>query len=168
MKSLNGWRTARVLLAHAILWMILVEGDWGSWPLGAPVVGITTLIQLRLLRGTGGQWRLPAMARLLGLFLVWSFLGGLDVARRALSWHPALAPEFVWCRFRLPPGEARVAFTNATSLMPGTFVADQDADRYLLHVLDRTRDWERVQVRLESAVADAFGVALDRAPGGPS
>ena len=64
-------------------------------------------------------------------------MGGVDVARRALSVRLPLRPGFVVYPVRLPPGPACNAFSALTSVLPGTLLAGVDAHGALLyHCLD--------------------------------
>lgn len=96
-----------------------------------------------LLGGAAGAWLAPSHGypwrplRLFefALYFAWtSFLGGLDVAARAL--HPALpvAPCLRDIPLRLPPGLPRTLFVGVVSLLPGTLSARLDVARGLLTV----------------------------------
>ena len=64
-------------------------------------------------------------------------MGGMDVARLALSVRLSLRPGFVVYPVRLPSGPACNAFTTLTSMMPGTLPAGVDDHGALLyHCLD--------------------------------
>ncbi|MFP4239998.1 MAG: Na+/H+ antiporter subunit E, partial [Rhodosalinus sp.] len=85
-------------------------------------------------------------------FLGASLLGGLDVARRALSPRMPLAPGWVEVPVRLPDG-GRVALGAELSLMPGTLAAGTQGDRLLIHLLDVEAGFEEAIPREEAAIA---------------
>ncbi|MDZ4349290.1 MAG: Na+/H+ antiporter subunit E [Xanthomonadaceae bacterium] len=119
-----------------------------------------------LLGATAGAWLAPSHVypwrplRLFEFALYFaraSFLGGLDVAARAL--HPALpvAPCLRDIPLRLPPGLPRTLFVGVVSLLPGTLSARLDVAREVLTVhaltpasLDGLDDLERRVARLFS------------------
>ena len=64
-------------------------------------------------------------------------MGGVDVARRALSVRLPLRPGFVVYPVRLPPGPARNVFGALTSALPGTLPSGSDDRGALIyHCLD--------------------------------
>ena len=58
------------------------------------------------------------------------------MARRALRPELDLRPGFVTAPLRLPPGNARNAFSALASLMPGTLPVGMHEDSLLVHGLD--------------------------------
>ena len=64
-------------------------------------------------------------------------MGGVDVARRALSVRLPLRPGFVVYPVRLPPGPACNVFSALTSALPGTLPSGVDNRGALIyHCLD--------------------------------
>ena len=93
-------------------------------------------------------------------FLVESWRGGLDVARRAFHRRLPLDPGIVKHRNRTPVPVARVSLANMISLLPGTLAADLD-ERYLyVHALDAGKEVRESLELAEMRVADLFSLEL--------
>jgi len=87
-------------------------------------------------RAQGARIRFGALVALAVSFVRGSVAGGFDVARRALRPELDLRPGFVTAPLRLPPGNARNAFSALASLLPGTLPVGMDEDSLLVHGLD--------------------------------
>lgn len=118
------------------LWLMIAGWSVKDLPVGLVAASGATWISLALLPAGGFRPRPAALAALLGRFLRGSAVAGVDVARRALSPRPDLAPGFVGCPLTLPPGLARNAFCLHQSLQPGTLPTGAQADSLLVHGLD--------------------------------
>ncbi|MEX2490127.1 MAG: Na+/H+ antiporter subunit E [Nitrospirales bacterium] len=147
-----------------VLWWVLTGGHTGSWIVGIPVILLATGASLLLKAHDLWRWRLLGLARFLPLFLWSSWRAGFEVAVPAFHPRRPLAPSLVVYPLRLPDGPARIFFTNATSLSPGTFAADLDGDRLTIHVLDARRPIMKDLQNLESLVARLFGIQLSGKP----
>lgn len=134
----------RRLVLFALLWLVLTEGE--AVILGAVVAPMACWLSFRLLPMTR-PIRLGVLLAMAPNFFFRSFLGGLDVARRALDPRMPLDPGWVPTSVDLPDG-GRVALGGELSLMPGTLVAGSDRGKLLVHVLDRGQDVERM-LRIE-------------------
>lgn len=147
------------LLLFLLLWASLAEPRPGRWVAGLAAVAAGGL----LLRFLGGGGRVRVRPGGLGAFVPYfarqSFLGGLDVARRALSPGLPLTPGLLAHRVSLPPGLPRVFFANALSLLPGTLSARLRDDRLTVHLLVHGPEAEERVRELESRVARVFGVS---------
>lgn len=163
-------QTARALpgrlLAGAVLWWALSEGDGATAPYGLVAVPLAVAVSVALLPprrpAVPLHRRLPAVAGLAGWFLVRSVLGGVDVARRAVSRPVDLEPGLVEHRLSLPAGLARVLVADLTSLLPGTLSVELEGDLLVVHVLDEQQPVARQLVELERRVAAAVvGTAPD-------
>jgi multicomponent Na+:H+ antiporter subunit E len=139
------------LLFTGGLWVVLTGTDAKALAVGVFAVSAATWLSLRLLpaRQHLALWRLvrhgPAFAR-------GSLIGGVDVARRALSPRMPLSPGWVEVPVRLRDG-GRVAMGAELSLMPGTLAAGVRRDRLLVHLLDTEAGFERAIPREEAAIA---------------
>jgi multicomponent Na+:H+ antiporter subunit E len=96
-------------------------------------------------------------------FICRSFVGGIDVARRALQRSLPLYPTLLEYPWHLPPGPVRIFFANTTNLLPGTLSAELHDDRLVLHVLDMHQPIAEELHALESRVAALFGLHLSSA-----
>jgi len=129
---------------------------------GALAVPVAVWLSLGLLPAHRrlSVWR---FARHVPVFLAGSFLGGIDVARRALSPRMRLRPGWVEVPVELSDG-GRAAIGGELSLMPGTLAAGTREGRLLVHLLDTDAGFERAIPREETAIA---AMILDRDPGRP-
>ena len=148
------------LLFLCAVWIILSGSDAKALVVGAFAVPAATWISLRLLppRQHLVPWR---FARHFPAFVGGSLLGGLDVARRALSPGMPLAPGWLEVPLRLSEG-GRVAMGAELSLMPGTLAAGVREDRLLVHLLDTEAGFERAIPREEAAIAAMISGADQR------
>lgn len=138
-----------------LVWFIL-EPVPGSWPVG--VLAVAVGVGLRLYMGRFDRSGLQAfrLARFSLYFLRASVLGGWDVSRRALTPSLPLSPDVLTYHLSLPSSAARVFLSNALSLLPGTFAADLQGDRLVVHLLAGGPE-ATLRVRdLEERVADLF------------
>lgn len=118
-------------------WLLLIGLDPVDLAAGFFAAAAATWTSLRLLPPSGGQLRYAALVRLALRFGQESIMGGMDVARRALSVRLPLRPGFVVYPVRLHPGPTCNTFTTLTSMMPGTLPAGVDDHGALLyHCLD--------------------------------
>ena len=144
----------------ALLWLVLTEGDLGTWWLGGLAVVISTLASLVLLPPTGRFWSPIGAARFAGFFLRQSLVGGIDVSRRALSPGLDLDPALVEYTTRLPGSGVRVLFANTISLLPGTLSAEMNGRKLLIHALATTPNLTQELRHTEQAISRLFGVEL--------
>jgi multicomponent Na+:H+ antiporter subunit E len=154
------WR----VLWLALLWLALTGADHRSWLVGAPVVCLAAWVSLRL--RPAAPWRLSPLgaAAFAATFARESFLGGLDVARRAFAPRLALAPAMRRFRLRLPAGTPRLFLCAVISLLPGTAVVEIAEDHLLVHVLADSSEVEGELRALEDRVAALFGLPPLDAP----
>jgi len=104
---------------------------------GALAAAAAAGLSLRLLpesiaRNTG----VLAALRIAPRFLWGSFVGGLDVARRAFDPWARLNPGWLRHETQLRPGPELVSFGAEISLMPGTLAAGGEGRILLVHCLD--------------------------------
>ncbi|MDS4042042.1 MAG: Na+/H+ antiporter subunit E [Candidatus Competibacter sp.] len=133
--------SVRIAMARGVgffgFWLLLVGSDPVDLAAGLFAAAAATWANLRLLPPDGGRLRYAALARLALRFGQESIMGGVDVARRALSVRLPLRPGFVVYPVRLPPGPACNAFGALTSVLPGTLPAGvDDRGALLYHCLD--------------------------------
>lgn len=145
--------------ALAVVWWAMTEGDSGMWTYGVVVVALATVVSVLLwpLRPSRGAVlsRLAGVLGLAGWFVRRSFVGGVDVARRAMGRRVDLDPGVVEHRLRLPAGDARLLVVDMVSLMPGTLSYELDGDILRVHALDVGRDVHAQLAELEDRVARA-------------
>lgn len=123
-------------LTAAAAWWALTGGasDWDAWLIGVPSIVAAAWMSAAMLPPFGWSW--PRAIRFAAFFVRESWLGGLDVAKRALAPRMPLAPGFVEHELGVEPDLARVAVINTSSLLPGSLVVDSRGGDVLVHVLD--------------------------------
>lgn len=117
-------------------WMVLIGADPSDLAVGAITAAAATWVSLRLLPPQPARLRLVALPALALRFLWQSVVAGVDVARRAFDPRLPLRPGFATYAVGFPPGPARNAFTDLTSLLPGTVPAGEQDGALLYHCLD--------------------------------
>jgi multicomponent Na+:H+ antiporter subunit E len=150
----SGFRRGGLLASG---WWALTEGS-SAWTFGVPIV-LLALVSSFLINPSGYK-PLRGLPRFLVFFLLHSLLGGIDVARRALHPRMPLAPKIVDFPLRLQDEAACVLLVNTINLLPGTVVAELEAHRLRIHVLDhRLPVFESLRT-IEERVADLFALSL--------
>jgi multicomponent Na+:H+ antiporter subunit E len=134
-RSLASAAASRAVLFFAF-WLAISGWKAADLPVGLAAVAGATSVSLALLPAKGVWLRLGALTRLAISFFRGSVVSGFDVARRALRPELGLRPGFVTAPLRLPPGNARNAFSALASLMSGTLPVGMDADSLVIHGLD--------------------------------
>ena len=159
------WSCVFRALLFAALWWVLVDGDQASWPVGAVVIAVATVVSMLM---TGGQGTTPSQfgarwGRWL-MFLPYfgwkSVLGAVDVAWRAYAPRLPLTPAFYDYPVRLSTERAQVFFANVVSVLPGTLSAELRQQQLVVHALDSTRPILRDLAALEEKIAPLFGQDL--------
>lgn len=145
-----------------LVWAAL--GSWGNDYILYGVVSVVaaTALSIALLRPEDTRisaWPRRAWGALLlaGWFMGKAVVGGVDVARRAVSGTPDIDPTVVRAPLRLPPGHAREMSLLLMNLMPGSMVQRVIGEEVELHTLSAelkpAQQWEALQHR----VGVAFG-----------
>lgn len=133
---------AKRFVLLALVWLVLSRGDAGGLAFGAVAAAAAAWASVALLPPGRRRVSLRGTVGLVPGFLRSSFLGGVDVAWRAL--HPRMPLDAGWIAYRtkLPSGLPRVSFGGETSLLPGSLVAGARGDLLYVHCLDRGQDVE--------------------------
>ena len=142
----------------ALLWWALTGGTPESWRIGLPVVGAAVLLSFAIRTPLLSFPFVVGVFRFIPFFLILSLRGGIDVAQRAMSVRPILAPDCIEYPVELATDSARVFFANCISLLPGTLTVELGQRSILVHVLDRNRPVEHELQRLENRIARLFGI----------
>jgi len=122
-----------ILLAY---WLVLMGPRPSDVAVGIVTAALATWVSLRLLPPQPARLRLVALPALALRFLWQSVVAGVDVARRAFDPRLPLRPGFAIYRVGFPPGPARSAFADLTSLLPGTVPVGEQDGALLYHCLD--------------------------------
>jgi multicomponent Na+:H+ antiporter subunit E len=120
----------------ALLWTALTGGAAQAWAYGAAATGIATWLSLRLYPADRPGIRIWRAVLFLPTLLVRGFLGGLDVARRALDPRLPVRPGWVTMPLGTRFGPAGALLGGVISILPGTLAAgpqDGTMDVHLLH-----------------------------------
>lgn len=133
-------------LLCATIWWLLSDG--AGWYIGLVVVTLATVLFVRLgILFPRLHWRfMPPFLLFVGKTM---WLGGWDVARRAISPRMVIDPAWTTYRFTSLSPSARVFLSALIGLMPGTLSSKVVADDMILHVLDQRHDWAADIRRLE-------------------
>lgn len=142
----------------ALAWWALTHGAVDSWSMGIPVVALTTLLSVMLLRPNA--WSVFGLLRFIPFFLWQSIRGGIDVAGRALHPNLPISPGLHEYSLRLPAGLPQTFMANSVSLLPGTLCAELDDSILRVHVLDETGDFVEHLRTLENRLAAVFDCEL--------
>ncbi len=155
----------RVLLTALIHRALLLGGAWlaltsaalDALAPGAVAVAVAVWLSLRLLppKHPFALWRL---ARHVPRFVAGSVVGGVDVARRAVSPDMRLKPGWIEIPNALPDG-ARVVLGGELSLMPGTLSAGTEDGKLLVHLLDTDAGFDNAMPREAEEIAAIIGQA---------
>ena len=147
---------ARRFAIFLALWLIIAGP--GAWIVGLLAAGLAAHVSLRLLPAALSAMRLLRAASLAPGFFWASFLGGLDVIRRAFHPRMPLNPGWIVHRSRLPSSGARAALGSDLSLMPGTLAAGGRGDRIYIHCLDVDQAVDSQIAREERRIGQSIGV----------
>ncbi|WP_026181626.1 Na+/H+ antiporter subunit E [Thioalkalivibrio sp. ALJ7] len=149
-------RAVATVVGAAILWWILAGPEALLEPLALLAMLLAGGASLLLPVGRPLPLRPRAIPALLGFFLRSSFVGGLDVARRALHPRLPIEPAFVTYRSELAHGPPLTLFMAVVSLLPGTLSVRLEGRLLTLHVLDRNADTRSALIALEGRIRAAF------------
>ncbi|MGM0553121.1 MAG: Na+/H+ antiporter subunit E [Pseudomonadota bacterium] len=147
-----GW----ALLGAAVLWWVLAGTSALLEPLALLAAVLAAAASLALPPGRPLALRPHAVPGLITYFLRASFLGGVDIAYRALHPRLPIAPAFVAYRSDLPHGPPLTLFMAVISLLPGTLSVRLEGRLLTLHVLDRNADIQTALGDLEARIRTAF------------
>lgn len=148
----------------AVGWWVLADGSFYHWPVGLGVVAAATAVTWWLSPPSHSPQptlrRAWAAVVLVGWFLWRSAVGGIDVARRAVTRVPDTDPEYVEHRFRLPPGPARITVAYLNNLMPGS-LSVRVGDTLRIHSIATELPTLDQVAELEERVARVAGIELE-------
>ncbi len=152
------------VLSFWLFWIALSEGE-AIWSWGVAATLFATVLSLWLVPAPRTGFRsLPALLRGFGLapFLIREGLAsGWDVARRAFSPGPPLAPTLLEFPLRYPGGPVPIALAYALTAMPGTLAVDLRDGRLFIHVVDRGLPNRERVAELERRLARVLGEEAD-------
>ena len=159
------WRLLPAALRAAtflILWLVLTDGSARSPLVAALSVAAATGASLWLWPPERRRVRWGAVPRLAGFFAIHALLGGLDVARRAVTPGLPLDPARIDYESGLTDEFALVLFVWMIGLMPGTACVGLSGATCSVHVIDRHAYGARDLARLERRIAAVFPSAALR------
>lgn len=128
----------------ALLWIAFTGAAAGALLYGVAAVGVAMAVSFALLPPQTTRWRLLRLLALAPGLLKLVWIGGVDVAVRALRPSMPLDPDWV----EIGLGDARpdtgVVLAYLLTMMPGTLAAELEKGRLVLHVIDRGQDPARL------------------------
>ncbi len=151
-------------LSFSLLWVLLTQGDIGSWVIGVVVVPLATWCAICLFPpGDEGEMakrslRISALLRFIPFFLEQSLRGGWVSALFALHPRKRVHSGFIKYTTCLPPGRPRLFFINTVNLLPGTVSAECHGDVMTIHALDICADHDQDLRQCEKQIAALFGL----------
>lgn len=143
------------------LWWILTEGDFVAWGVGLVSVILALAASLILFPPGPSRLSLTGLVGFLGLFLVQSVKGGVQVALMALRPRLDLRPAVLDIPMRLPEGRARVLLANTLNLLPGTLSAGLEGRHLRMHLLDKRIPAESGVREAEARIARMLSLPLE-------
>lgn len=153
-----------------LLWILLTQGNIGSWVIGILVVPFATWCAVRLFfssyqtdqsqREYPPRLRVSAWLSFIPFFLEQSFKGGLESALFAIHPQKHTTPVFIDYTTRLTSDRAKLFFINLISLLPGTVSARWQDDKLTIHALDRSANHHQALCQCEQRIAALFGLEL--------
>lgn len=128
------------------LWALLSNNQ--GWAFGVPLAFMAAWVAWRVSLHAE-PIHLQHLPAFLGFFIAELFIGGWDVARRALDPRLPIAPQ--WVEYRMVSEEPRVQLllSAMVGLLPGTLAADFQGQTLHMHALDHRQDWHATVARLE-------------------
>ena len=157
---MNGWLQFAVLTAVFVAFSgIGVEQAL----FGAVAAALAVSVNRRLAIPSTEGLHLMGMLRFIPYFLRISFVGGIDVARRAIWPSMPLRPGFMDYPLRLDPlGPAAAFFAAVISLIPGTLCVEHEGEpTVLVHVIDLQAGFDAELECLEEYVGAIFGESIE-------
>lgn len=145
-------------LFFALVWLVLVGDDPGSWILGGPAVLLAVIVSRALGRGGTGSVSLLGALYFGPYFLVQSTVSGLDVLRRTFALKPNINPGLISYKTSLPEEGSRVFLANTISLMPGTLSVDLRGEIIDVHALDMDLPVQEGIRKLEVRISRLFSL----------
>lgn len=146
-----------------VLWAGLHRSDPSSWAIGLPVMLLGGAATFLLPVSPGPRLSPTGTIRFVASALRGIGIGAVDVSLR--SFRPATLNCGCFHYYtRLPQGPPRRLFAVAITLLPGTLTAHLEADRLIVHALDRGEATRREIAALEDSVARMFGLDLTGDP----
>ena len=144
-----------------LLWLLLQGGQYLL--VGASVAVLAAGVGTWLAPGTVYPWNPLRFIGFCGWFLLASWQGGLDVARRAFSPSLPIDPLLHRHRISLPAGLPRTLLVAIVSLLPGTLSARLEDDGRVLCVHALSAEVLAGVAELEQRLARLFSLPLEGA-----
>ena len=123
------------VIIFALLWLLLTEASWISLVIGIPAIAVAAYTSKRIAGDLPYSISFLAALKFLAYFILESFKGGFDIARRAFSFKSNVQPHYIHYETSLPAGLPQILFSSTVSLLPGTLTADSSENKLLVHAL---------------------------------
>lgn len=146
-------RLIRRAALFGLLWVILVEATLSALPYGAAVVPAVTFLSWHLVPPARHRLRLAPLLSALPRFLYLIFLGGVDVARRALRPAMPIDPDLIDRPLRSPTLPHATAMAYLYTLQPGSLAVGVRGGCLRLHAINRTAPQPPTMPDIERRVA---------------
>nr|WP_274522152.1 Na+/H+ antiporter subunit E [Halorhodospira sp. 9621] len=154
---MEAWvKSVWVFVVLVLIWWVLDGLQSPAWGVVAAALG-AALYHL-LAHGPRYRVRLLNLPQFAAYFVLESFRGGWDVARRALDPGLPIHPHLFDYAVRLPAGQPRGLFMGVIGLLPGTLSADLSANGQVIRVHAIHEDPASAVQELERRVARLYGL----------
>ena len=147
---------------YALMWLGMIGLDNASWVVGGPCVLAAAGAHTALRSSTRLRFSPWGMLYLLVSFLIGSFMGAVDVARRVLAPGLPISPGFHRFPFHVEAGPARLTLILMTNVLPGTLSAKSDGSILTIHSLRNSATLASELRKTETRIARAFKAQLNR------
>ena len=160
--NLPAW--IRYSLIFSLLWILLSQGDPGSWVIGIIIVPLASWCAIKLfppqVNSQSQHLVASELFKFIPFFIGQSLKGGWESALLAIHPQRRFCPGFIAYRTKLPPGRPRLFFTNTIGLMPGTMSVEWRGDNATIHTLDNRIDHGKSLRQCETKIAALFDLKL--------
>lgn len=159
------WPTPGILARRTLLalglWWVVSEGQIEALPVGLVAVAAAVALGVFLLPRIHYVPRPFALLSFVAWFILNSLRAGVVVGGSILFARPAVDPELLRLRLRLPPGGPRWLLADVVGMMPGTLCVALDDDLLSLHCLNGGEGVAEEVRELEQRIAHMLGLRLE-------
>jgi multicomponent Na+:H+ antiporter subunit E len=146
------------LTFFTFLWLAFAQNQKGSWLVGIPTILLACFSSFYVWKRHHVTWRLSVLGILgfIMFFIKESLKCGYSLCKFLLKNNISLESGIVEYDTVLNSSLARLIFSNAITLLPGTFTIEIRNRLLLIHVLDLKSDYLSDLKCLEQKVAGMF------------
>ncbi len=154
------------LILFSITWWSFTHNNTDSWAVGIPIILASLLASLKLIPPI--EFRPLALLRFSPFFLLHSFLGGIDVARRVLRKQCDIDPVMIRYTCHLPEGIPVFFMLCIINLLPGTLSVVVENHKLTIHILNGKSDYQNELNQLLQHVSRIYHLNISSECSGPA